>query len=286
MQLGGIILPSELERAVFETAAFLDYNHIPRLLLVAHRVHTWLEPLLYHVLICGTFKPHRLQAILDRKSLESTDFVERHVRHLLFTGGFSSTEKTLSVCSGATDIAFFSYVGPAYLPHLERIRPTRLSINISQLFGGSPAFSSSMFSNITHLDISDGTIPKSAESLWNGVTSLPHLTHLSFNCSDRLPDGFLHMILDECKILDALIILVQVFEFTELEGATPHPPVFPIHDVRFVIACCIDFTEDWVAGAWGRDDFWLQADNFIRLKRSGDIPKERCCMTYIEFVNV
>jgi hypothetical protein len=41
MQLGGIILPSELERAVFETAAFLDYNHIPRLLLVAHRVHTW-----------------------------------------------------------------------------------------------------------------------------------------------------------------------------------------------------------------------------------------------------
>jgi hypothetical protein len=41
MELGGILLPRELERAVFEAAAFLDYKNIPRLLLVAHRVHTW-----------------------------------------------------------------------------------------------------------------------------------------------------------------------------------------------------------------------------------------------------
>jgi hypothetical protein len=41
MELGGIILPPELERAVFEAAAFLDYKNISRLMLVAHRVHKW-----------------------------------------------------------------------------------------------------------------------------------------------------------------------------------------------------------------------------------------------------
>jgi hypothetical protein len=41
MKLGRILLPLELERAVFEAAALLDYKNIPQLLLVAHRVHTW-----------------------------------------------------------------------------------------------------------------------------------------------------------------------------------------------------------------------------------------------------
>jgi hypothetical protein len=41
MEFGGVILIPELEREVFETAAFLDHAHIPRLLLVAKRFHTW-----------------------------------------------------------------------------------------------------------------------------------------------------------------------------------------------------------------------------------------------------
>jgi hypothetical protein len=41
MELSGLTLPSELERAVFEAAALLDHENIPKLLLVAHRVHTW-----------------------------------------------------------------------------------------------------------------------------------------------------------------------------------------------------------------------------------------------------
>ncbi|KAJ7231110.1 hypothetical protein C8J57DRAFT_1533916 [Mycena rebaudengoi] len=51
MELGGVVLPAELERAVFEAAAVLDYKNISRLFLVAHPVHTWLKPFLYHVLV-------------------------------------------------------------------------------------------------------------------------------------------------------------------------------------------------------------------------------------------
>ncbi|KAJ7263361.1 hypothetical protein C8J57DRAFT_1512866 [Mycena rebaudengoi] len=40
MELGGVVLPAELERAVFEAAAVLDYRNILRLLLVAQRAHT------------------------------------------------------------------------------------------------------------------------------------------------------------------------------------------------------------------------------------------------------
>jgi hypothetical protein len=41
MELGGVILPPELERAVFETAALLYHTQIPTLMLVAQRFHTW-----------------------------------------------------------------------------------------------------------------------------------------------------------------------------------------------------------------------------------------------------
>jgi hypothetical protein len=237
-----------------------------------------LEPLLYRVLVCGAVVPHRLQAIFDGASPGSTDFVERHVRHILIEHnlGPTSIEKTLSACSGATNIAFFTYAEPACLPYLERIRPARLSINIRYIFGGPPAFPSPMFSNITHLEIWNNRIPENTKSLWMGVTSLPRLTHLSFSGYERLPQGFLHMVLKECKPLRALIILVEDFEITQFQGpkATLYDQLLPIHDLRFVISCRVGPIGDWVAGAWGHNDDWAQADNFIRLKRRGGIPSE------------
>ncbi|KAJ7288701.1 hypothetical protein C8J57DRAFT_1494973 [Mycena rebaudengoi] len=94
MRIGDIVLPVELECAVFEAAAFLDYKNVPRLLLVARRVHTWLEPF-YCVLVCrGSAIPRRLWSICNGKtSAGSTDFVQRHVRHILFTDNSPTSKK-------------------------------------------------------------------------------------------------------------------------------------------------------------------------------------------------
>ncbi|KAJ7879703.1 hypothetical protein B0H13DRAFT_1571256, partial [Mycena leptocephala] len=45
------LLPPELERIIFELAAFVNPASMPSLLLVAPRVKIWIEPLLYETLI-------------------------------------------------------------------------------------------------------------------------------------------------------------------------------------------------------------------------------------------
>ncbi|KAJ7246452.1 hypothetical protein C8J57DRAFT_1675228 [Mycena rebaudengoi] len=221
MELNGIALPTELERAVFEAAAFLDYKNIPRLLLFSP-LFLRLAPLVYHDLVCR------------RRRIDT------------------STSSDAMACSGATDIAFFVTASPSFLPDLDQIRPLKLSVCIGDLFGGRPYFSHSMFTNITHLDVSDGMIPSGADSeSWNGITSLPRLTHLAFNCSDKVPDRFLDIILSGCQLLQALILIVHPGELQELQAPEDYAdcPAFPMHDVRFMISWCPGYLRDWVTGA-------------------------------------
>ncbi|KAJ7253164.1 hypothetical protein C8J57DRAFT_1722552 [Mycena rebaudengoi] len=278
MQIGETILPPELERAVFEDAAFLDYKSIPRLVLVAHRFYIWLEPLLYHVLVCrggpvSRTIPRRLRDIMNGTSPGSTDFVQRHVRRLAFTRQFLEIPKMLSVCSGATDLAFFTPVEPSFMPHLDRIRPTRLRINISQLFDGSADFSRTMFTNITHLACTDSTIPH--DDSWKSLASLQCLTHLSFHRYryDQYDDNidFLHAVLTQCRRLHALILFLPPHEFISAVDKYEYQssdPELPLHDIRFVVTSCArgEARDRWVAGAWECADVWVQADYFIRMK--------------------
>ncbi|KAJ7288599.1 hypothetical protein C8J57DRAFT_1494887 [Mycena rebaudengoi] len=290
-----IIYPSLLSwSVVFEAAAFLDNKNIPRLLLVAHRVHEWLEPLLYHVLVYRSSPtqdhtlPHRIRAILSGSAAGSThfDFLKRHVRHLAFTDSdFPYIAEYCKACSGATSVAFFGNGRPSFIPHLDQIRPLKLSVNIGGLFGGPHNFSRPMFANITHFDISDHVISSDAENerSRNSITSLPRLTHLAFK-SGRLPDGFLNRILSGCQLLQALILLLYPTKSQSQELQAPenylYYSAFPIHDVRFIITFCPGFLDDWVTGARGGADMWVQADNFIRLKRRGDISAgQTACST-------
>jgi hypothetical protein len=243
-----------------------------------------LEPLLYHALVwrggpMSRTIPHRLRDIMDETYAGPTDFVERHVRHLAFTGQLAVIPKMLRVCSGATDLAFYSPVMPSFISHLDRIRPTRLLINIRQLFGGAADFSRSMFINITHLACTDPTL-SDLESWKKNLAALPCLTHLSFNPSRfQLLGDFLHVILSHCTRLHALILFLQPAEFdwvlADNEYGCLHA-AFPAHDVRFLIPEYFagKDLDGWVAGAWGCADVWVQADNFIRMKRCGDIYGE------------
>lgn len=86
------------------------------------------------------------------------DFFARHVRHLGVDNNVSraAVHKILSVSTGIINLALFHGTStPALIPYLGHIRPRRLAVNMIGLFAGVPDFTHCMFSNITHLDVSD-----------------------------------------------------------------------------------------------------------------------------------
>ncbi|KAJ7289635.1 hypothetical protein C8J57DRAFT_1706398 [Mycena rebaudengoi] len=276
MKLGRILLPLELERAVFEAAALLDYKNIPQLLLVAHKVHTWLKPFLYHVLVYHEGVYHRLPP----RNANGLAFFGKYNQHLLFAvRPFTELLPPLSLCTVVRNLAFYSGADPSLMPYLDRLHPFRLSIDAGGLFSGPPDFHHSIFANITHLDLMDDDVSTYRDESWKSLASLPCLTHLSFDYdAEGLSSTTLQMLLHECKLLEALI-LVSLAQDPEWENdAELLPWGYPAHDPRFVIAPVRDYMADWMCGAWGGADIWVRADNFIRLKRRGDIPKARCLL--------
>ncbi|KAJ7231133.1 hypothetical protein C8J57DRAFT_1581302 [Mycena rebaudengoi] len=234
MELGGVVLPAELKRAVFEAAAVFDYKTIARLLLTAHRVYTWLKPFLSHVLVYRGTDTHELFGT--------------HVRHLMLDMRSPVTDITniLAGCSTVHNLACYCAVDPSCLPSLALMRPLRLRIRTVDLFaGGAPRFAHALFARTTHLQLLDYSLLAFDAASWASLGTLPCLTHLAFSAYVAVSARALHELLSESTRLRAL--------------------VFPTHDVRFVVAV----VGDWVAGAWGHADFWARAD-VIRLRRQDD----------------
>jgi hypothetical protein len=144
-------------------------------------------------------------------------------------------------------------------------------MHIYGLFTGAPDFSLPMFVNITHFDIADRYVPHFNDESWKSLSALPCLTHIAFNqFIEIVPRDFLHMFLSRAKLLQALLLV----NTGGLEG--DHPLSYPTHDPRFVTTVGRYYTGDWIRSAWGEErvDMWAQVDNFIRLKRRGDISSE------------
>ncbi|KAJ6546090.1 hypothetical protein DFH09DRAFT_1367520 [Mycena vulgaris] len=74
-------LPMELERYIFELVAHFHPEMTPSLLRVAHRVHLWIEPLLYTVLALTT--PARTEALLEAVAAKPAPFLDAAVRRVL-----------------------------------------------------------------------------------------------------------------------------------------------------------------------------------------------------------
>ncbi|KAJ7282432.1 hypothetical protein C8J57DRAFT_1499428 [Mycena rebaudengoi] len=270
MEIGGVALPLDLERAVFEAAAILDRKNIPRLLLVAQRVHEWLKPLLYRVLVYSEAPHHGMPPIHD--GLIPALF-QQHVRHLLLLWKPTSTDlnKLLTGYTGVRDFACHFQLDPSLIPYLDRVRPLRLRMHICGLFPGAPDFSLPMFVNVTHFDIPDRYVSHFNDESWKSLSALPCLTHIAFNgFIEIVPIDFLHMFLSRAKLLQALLLV----NTGGLEG--DHPLSYPTHDPRFVTTVGRYYTGDWIRIAWGEErvDMWAQVDNFIRLKRRGDVSKD------------
>ncbi|KAJ7215717.1 hypothetical protein C8J57DRAFT_1600171 [Mycena rebaudengoi] len=222
--LGGVVLPAELERAVFEAAAVLDYKNISRLMLVGHRVHTWLKPFLYHVLVYRGPNHHRT----DAHELFGT-----HVRHLMldFRSLVTDIAKILAVCSAVQSLACYGVLDSSYLPHLALMRPLRLRIQAVNLFAGPPRFSHALFARTTHLQLLDYSLSAFDDDSWASLRALSCLTHLALHAYVAVPAHALHELLRENTRMQALVVIRPSDVGTAGWGAQ-----YPTLDVRFVVA--------------------------------------------------
>ncbi|KAJ7268316.1 hypothetical protein C8J57DRAFT_1469043 [Mycena rebaudengoi] len=220
MELGGVVLPAELERAVFEAAAVLDYKNISRLMLVAHRVHTWLKPFLYHVLVYRGPNHHRTDA---------HELFVAHVRHLMldFRSLVTDIAKILAVCSAVQSLAVHGVLDSSYLPHLALMCPLRLRIQAVNLFAGPPRFSHALFARTTHLQLLDYSLSAFDDDSWASLRALPCLTHLALHAYVAVPAHELQELLRENTRMQALVVLRPSDVGTAGWGAQ-----YPTHDGR------------------------------------------------------
>ncbi|KAK7055736.1 hypothetical protein R3P38DRAFT_3253727 [Favolaschia claudopus] len=257
-----INLPPELERVIFELAAWLYPSMIQTLILVAKRVCIWIEPQLYHVVLCDGGETQLLIKMLEYKSPE---FLQAHVRHLALSSSTSRDEVTriLSICTNIRDLALWTGdTYPAMLPLLRNLTSLKcLSINLYSLFGGPenfqiPPVDDLAFKNLTHLDVFSD-IP---EPLWPFFGMLPSLTHLSL--SDFYDSDMVDMVFDTCASLELLVVVS-----TEEDNEDMFQPS-DTADPRLCSVSCQEFRLDWIEGAWGRCDYWRRAESMVEKRRS------------------
>ncbi|KAJ7134010.1 hypothetical protein C8R43DRAFT_1239321 [Mycena crocata] len=235
-------LPTELEKEIFELAAEACLPSIPGLLLVAHRVKVWIEPILYRTFIVSETEKYDYHAHPTTITLENflqlldsrpDSFFHCHVRHLLCDNiDTDDTEKILTKCSGAKDIFLHGCAtDPTLLPLLAAIDVT-----------------------VTFAD----WLP------WAGLATLPCLTHLAFFSVDSC--GFLADALAHCTRLSVLIVLWSE-DRGKAQGMDEQLSAVFAHDSRFVQVMVGDFLKDWEAGAVSGEDYWSRAEAIVQDRR-------------------
>ncbi|KAJ7270805.1 hypothetical protein C8J57DRAFT_1226438 [Mycena rebaudengoi] len=275
-------LPLELERTIFELVAFLHAEIIPNLLLVAHRVLTWIEPILYHVLRID--RSEMAGPIFDAIQHKPTQFLRNTVRHVLLymdawdpwamdrlhindedPWEIEHLEKFLDYFPGIRNLSLRgNLLGPGLLIPLENMRLRRLCMSVEDLFtyyiDGSPEvdLEHPLFETVTHLDILDDVLNDEEEDKeW----------------LEQLPPPSLSMIrhiLSECHRLCVLIVE------PDAQSARNFLDSIDVKDPRLVVdAKKIDYCDDWEAGARGGEDMWARADAFVAAKNKGLI-KSSC----------
>ncbi|KAJ7282382.1 hypothetical protein C8J57DRAFT_1463116 [Mycena rebaudengoi] len=262
--------PPELEREIFEMAAAEHPEMMPTLVLVAHRVLQWIEPLIYRTLLPHTLSP-RVQAALLLAIQRAPAKFTKYVQNLFIISGCHEGCAMLlvSLCNRISRLALFDGK-PAMLLPLDNMQVDHLSCYLLQLFGNAAGEIDPrrpLFQALTHLDLWDG-------SDWVAklpIAALPALTHLCVHGDHT--SSFLLSMLKKC---DKLHILVHMY-WTQQDLRKRPEAVPDFVDQRLVLIVLDKNIEDWAAGAKGGQDFWTRADKFVAKKRRGEIkPVSRC----------
>ncbi|KAJ6465618.1 hypothetical protein C8R47DRAFT_1154687 [Mycena vitilis] len=265
--------PPELEELIFGIAALSRPVTIPKLMLVAHRVHDWVEPLLYRV-ICVSDKPPiegfpRWTMDIPENALKRkpASFFKGAVRSVFvgFTG-----DSVLSRRMHQHHLLAHGRPVSVALPHVGAPRPDAPATPGSQalaIFDDCFRFKDPAFRQLTHLNLILRFFAGGDPGEWMKLASLPHLTHFAFESSNTR--ALIYPALQACPRLECCILLRPV-------GADMDPAVWlpESGDVRFVTATAPDAQVDWQYGAVGSDDMWARADAVIAERRAA-IAAER-----------
>ncbi|KAF8185828.1 vacuolar protein sorting-associated protein 26-domain-containing protein [Mycena galopus ATCC 62051] len=263
-------LPPELERHTFEIAAHSDLKSIPTLLLVAHRVKIWLEPILYSVVIASDpltgllcFDPVHFSLALHSRAFS------QHVTNLLCRWfPHPQLVAVLASCSAVENLMLLSN-HPDLLPFLSAMPLRRLHTTLKDLFPTGVDFTHPLFLHITHLELMDSL--HGGEDLWKGLAVIPNLTHLAFWTLRSIP--FFRATLAACPTLRIL-----VFRYHRARADLGKRLDSLAHDTRFVLMSAQSFIKDWQIGALGGEDFWVRAERFIAQRNSGEIDRAGYCI--------
>ncbi|KAF7303538.1 hypothetical protein MIND_00583000 [Mycena indigotica] len=268
-------LPRELERAVFELAAWADQRMICTLPLVARRVNVWIGPLRY-----------RMYRIPSSRDLEA---LWRHVETLpasaAHTTHFATTLRVPRIASrlartfpNLVDLGLWGE--PPFASDMRALQPLahlrRLSLSPYNVFPETGAGVNFVpdFPPLTHLTHLELLGPAGHAGPWTPpliAAACPALTHLSF-MDQYLPD----VMRDALGTLLRLAVCVYVHVpdadaaadagGLEADAATyerQRAVIVAMDDPRAAALTRVDLDEDWETGAWGGRDYWACAEEEV-----------------------
>ncbi|KAJ7059484.1 hypothetical protein C8F01DRAFT_1144808 [Mycena amicta] len=279
----------KLEREIFEIAAEKWSHEVPKLLLVAHRVHEWLEPFLYRTIHLGCPHPGREKdaqdAFLSAASSNPASSIARAVRWVFIDFSFGDftpgmlprVTEALRPCTGITHFAMNKgkdMVAAKTFNVLDRVHLHRLGGFLGDFMPAPTPMDAlqPIFRSLTHLLVLDPDL-ETDPRLLPFLMTLPALTHLAFNrwISTTLWTTLLQR--DACVRLQILVFLIK---------ATGDPPS-PVYEERAnaigrlacdprVVGTVFDAFVDRIS-VQGHT-YWDEADMFVEKKRLGLIPKD------------
>ncbi|CAA7262142.1 unnamed protein product [Cyclocybe aegerita] len=263
-------LPPELEREIFEIAAYQDLGSAYQLLFVAKRVYQWIEPMVYRVMLrfSATEARRRIQApypLLERFETGQDPSprlrqVSSYTTHLLLERVSSNTAiEFLQLHNNVQDLALWIIKGRrlgCLARTLTTLKLKRLSITVclalTKDIGGE--FDPALFPYLTHLELFDA-----AGEFWDRVGSklhlLPCLSHLALIGGGADIRNSIDTLLRKSFTLRLLIIGSWIQDDFESEDPRVVVVVFTPASLRI---------DDWERGARGGRDLWIVAEDLQR----------------------
>ncbi|KNZ72431.1 hypothetical protein J132_03397, partial [Termitomyces sp. J132] len=245
-------LPPELEQSIFELTARAYPGNAYTFALVSRRIQVWMEAILYETVTLSSQKV--CKSFLHAIKRRPRSFFTANVKSLCIPGDIELDHalSILTVCQGVINLAYWinrNFASPKPWPEshfsvISALRPVRLSINTTGLFGSAmpPDLTHPFFSRVSHLEIVDWPWPV----LSTQFELLPSLTHLALDLDsyDEFTLNKLRHIFEACVNLRVLLCLV-VDEATMINAISAITSSDRNFDHRLVVLPDSDVIANW-----------------------------------------
>ncbi|KAF7303573.1 hypothetical protein MIND_00586600 [Mycena indigotica] len=259
----GSMLPPELERHIFELAAWNDRKAISILCLVAARVHIWIGPLRYRVVLIRDVRV--LEKVLQ--GLSASPAVGEQIKFLAVNvPSYADVSRVLNYLPNVLDLGLWhGHSAASNLPQLARLSSLRrLSVNLGELLEQWTVDGSALsgLACLTHLE----TFGKVSPEMVAAIRAPPALTHLSFYAiyAQDIIKQVLHVGGHQLRLVVVTHLDEDQITLPDTEDTiSPAAAQRQIEDPRFAVVLCKDFVKDWVSGVWYGVDYWQRAEEIV-----------------------